>query len=66
MERCSITFYCIAQTLSLIDHSTEDSDAGGKPTPTHPVLDVSLLVRVWPYGLESRTSKLGVVVAILG
>jgi hypothetical protein len=62
-------FYAIvtAQSLSLIGYSMKEIDAmGSPPTPTTPIFQVNLLVHVWSYGVESRTSKLGVVVAIIG
>jgi hypothetical protein len=56
-----------AQSLSLISYSMKDIDAADSvPTPTRPVLQVNLLAYVWSYGLESWTSKLGVVVMIMG
>jgi hypothetical protein len=56
-----------AQSLSLINCSMKEIDAiGSPPTPTTPVFQVNLLVHVWSYGVESRTSKLGVVVTIIG
>jgi hypothetical protein len=56
-----------AQSLSLIGYSTKKIDAMGKPpTPTTAVFQVNLLVYVWSYGIESRTSKLSIVVAIIG
>jgi hypothetical protein len=56
-----------AQSFSLIDYSTKDIDAAGSaPTPTSPILEVGILIFVWSYGLESRTSKLGAVIVILG
>jgi hypothetical protein len=56
-----------AQSLSLIGYSTKEIDAmGDPPTPTTAVFQANLLVYVWSYGIESRTSKLGVVVAIIG
>jgi hypothetical protein len=57
----------VAQSFSLIDYSLKDIDAASSaPTPTNPVLEVDLLIFVWSYGFESRTSKLGAVIAILG
>lgn len=56
-----------AQSLSLIGYSMKEIDAMGSPTtPTTPVFQVNLLVHVWSYGVESRTSKLGIVVTIIG
>lgn len=56
-----------AQSLSLIGYSTKEINAmGNPPTPTTAVFQVNLLVYVWSFGIESRTSKLGVVVVIIG
>jgi hypothetical protein len=55
----------MGESLSLIDYSMKDIDAA-TITPTTPILSLNLLARVWSYGLESRTSKLGAVVAIMG
>jgi len=56
-----------AQSLSMIYYTMKDIDAvGSPPTPATPVFQVGLSVYVWSYGLGSRTSKLGVVVAIIG
>jgi len=52
--------------LSLIDYSTIDNDQSDPQFATAQKLKVSLRLRFWAYGLESRTSKLGAVVAIVG
>ena len=60
----------VLQTLSLIDFTTETSPAsGGSPVNVkadYPVLTRNARLYVWAYGLGSRTSKLGVVVVLLG
>lgn len=49
--------------LSLIDYSTQDAKSS---TPTNPIFKVSILRYVWSYGLGSRTSKMGAVIAVSG
>jgi hypothetical protein len=51
--------YFIPYITSIISPSSPSSD-------TSPVLDSFISVYTWSYGLESRTSKLGTVVAIIG
>jgi hypothetical protein len=51
-----------AQSLSLINYSMKDIDAASSA----PTLQVDLPVIVWSYGFESRTSKLGAVIAVMG
>ena len=56
-----------AQALSLSGYELKTtSGADETPSPETSVLQVSLLIYVWSYGLLSRTSKLGVFVAIAG
>ncbi|PMD29925.1 hypothetical protein L207DRAFT_538383 [Hyaloscypha variabilis F] len=55
-----------ARILSLIDYVTEASSADHSPTPLLPILSRSIRVYVYAYNLQSRTSILGVVVAISG
>jgi hypothetical protein len=60
----------VIETLSLIDFTTEESlPAGTRPANAdahYPVLTRNAKLYVWAYGLGSRTSKLGVVVVLLG
>lgn len=60
----------VVETLSLIDFTTEKSLAPGSSpanaNAVYPVLSRNAKLYVWAYGLGSRTSKLGVVVALLG
>lgn len=64
----------VIQALSLIDYTTEGSatiaPGIGFPfrsgDPNHPILTRNAKMYVWAYGLGSRTSKLGVVVALMG
>jgi hypothetical protein len=53
----------IAQSLSLIDYTLQPAspDSAGVQS-----LVVNFLVHVWSYGLDSRTSKMGVAIAIVG
>ena len=57
----------IMQTLSLIDFTTEDvSTVSSTDDARHPILTRKARLYVWAYGFSSRTSKLGLVVVILG
>ncbi|KIW95024.1 uncharacterized protein Z519_03605 [Cladophialophora bantiana CBS 173.52] len=53
----------VAQSLSLIDYTLQPAspDSAGVQS-----LVVNFLVHVWSYGLDSRTSKVGVTIAIAG
>ncbi|RMZ88960.1 hypothetical protein DV736_g3817, partial [Chaetothyriales sp. CBS 134916] len=57
-----------AQALSLIGHTLEDASAAMDTSISAqgPILEASIQVYVWSYGLPSRTSQLGVVIAIAG
>lgn len=55
----------IIQTLSLIDYTTVPR-IGGVTDQAHPLLARNAKMYVWAYGLSSRSSKLGLVVAFLG
>jgi hypothetical protein len=58
------------QGLSMIDYSTNSTINNGKPAVQtggdHPLLQASIKIHVWAYGLSSRTSILGTVVVIIG
>jgi hypothetical protein len=57
----------MGQALSLINYATEDVNSTSDKLPTStPMLNVSLLLYAWMYGLQSVTSKLGVAVAFIG
>jgi hypothetical protein len=60
----------VVETLSLIDFTTEKGLTSGAPAANvnagYPILTRNAKLYVWAYGLGSRTSKLGVVVALLG
>lgn len=58
-------FLPVAETLSLIDFTTGPRLAPGVPAE-YPILTRNAKLYVWAYGLGSRTSKLGVVVVLLG
>lgn len=67
--RAYISMLPILQTLSLIDFTTEEAALGVTSETAesdHPLLTWNAKMYVWAYGLESRTSKLGLVVALLG
>jgi hypothetical protein len=53
----------VLNALSLIDYSMQDSNVS---TPTNPIFTVSILTYVWAYGIESRTSRMGVAIALCG
>lgn len=62
-----VSFLPIMHTLSLIDHSTVPVPQGTRTTDVvRPVLTRNGRMYVWAYGLGSRTSYLGVAVAIAG
>lgn len=56
----------VSNGLSMIDYSMKTIDASTTNSPTRPVFKVSILSYIWSYGVDSGTSKLGVVVAIAG
>ncbi|KAM0721113.1 hypothetical protein Q7P37_003399 [Cladosporium fusiforme] len=58
-----VTLLPVIQALSLVDYTTEFH---GATDAARPRLWRNAHMYVWAYGLESRTSKLGVVVAFLG
>lgn len=55
----------IIQTLSLLEF-TMDNTTKTKPDADHPQFHRNARINVWAYGISSRTSWLGVVVAALG
>lgn len=60
----------VVETLSLIDFTTKKSHtsvaSSGNANTQYPILARNARLYVWAYGLGSRTSKLGVVVVLLG
>ncbi|KAK4983808.1 hypothetical protein LTR50_007010 [Elasticomyces elasticus] len=56
----------VIQTLSLIDHSVKNVSSTSAPDTRYPRMTRNARLNVWAYGLSSRTSYLGIVVAIAG
>jgi hypothetical protein len=56
----------VLQTLSIVDYSTTPSKDGKDGTESQPVFSRSAQMYVWSYGIGSRTSYLGVAVAVAG
>lgn len=56
----------MAQALSISDYTLKNVSASAHNPPEAPNLKVDILVYVWSYGLSSRTSRLGAVVAFAG
>ena len=56
------------QALSMVDYSKDNITSFNKTTvdATRPQLNYYATIHVWMYGIDSRTSYLGVVVAIAG
>jgi hypothetical protein len=59
-------FFILGHGLTMIDYNTTIAPNGKSNDPAHPVFKVALDIRVWAYGLGSRTAKLGAIVAIIG
>ena len=69
LKRDILALTTVMQTLSLIDHSTtltNDTSTASEDDPVHPRLTRYAQMYVWSFGLGSRTSFLGVIVAIAG
>lgn len=71
VELVFLYLYSTAQSLSLIDYSyTNDTSslaaAAQARLEGQPVFSKWATLRVWAYGLNGRTTKLGVVIAIIG
>jgi hypothetical protein len=59
--------FAFAQVLSMIDFtSTTTTSRTPRHDPSHPIFQVYASLRVWAYGIDSRTSKLGITVALFG
>ncbi|KAK5006124.1 hypothetical protein LTR28_006873 [Elasticomyces elasticus] len=56
----------VIQTLSLIDHNLTNVSSTSAPDIQYPRMTRNARLNVWAYGLSSRTSYLGIVVAITG
>jgi len=59
----------VVQTLTLVDFTTEilpPDDSRSHNPAKHPLMIRNAKIYVWAYGLHSRTSKLGALVAMLG
>ncbi|KAL8990891.1 MAG: hypothetical protein Q9169_008004 [Polycauliona sp. 2 TL-2023] len=74
IEFTFLHFYALGQALSMVNHHTyappsDPSTASAKQAdkdPAHPIFRTYATIHVWAYGLEGRTSKLGVAVVVLG
>ena len=64
----AFVFYSQLQALSMVTFSKSNLTRDNKDTkdPQHPTLWYYARVHVWAYGTDSRTSKLGITVTILG
>ena len=60
--------FIFAQALSMVDFTTINTTEIkiANSDPDHPIFPAHVSLRVWAYGIESRTSKLGVAVALFG
>lgn len=61
--------YTLAQSLSMVNYYYDNATAPSgtaKVDAAHPLLSRYATVRVWAYGINSRTSRLGVVVVFAG
>ena len=56
----------IMQMLSLIDYNDTAVSSSTTPTTDQPILHRDARIYVWAYGLQSRTSYVGLVVTIIG
>lgn len=66
-EFYSLNIFAIAQTMSLISYdSVVLNESTGYDRNKDRIFDRWATRRVWAYGLDTRTSRLGVVVAIAG
>jgi hypothetical protein len=59
--------FAFVQALSMIDFTTTATTSQTpKNDPLHPIFRVYASLRVWAYGIDSRTSRLGITVALFG
>lgn len=61
--------YTLAQSLSMVNYYFDNATAPSgtlQADAAHPLLSRYATVRVWAYGINSRTSRLGVVVVFAG
>ena len=65
-----LSFYTALQAASLVNFDTTDPNSDGlnlaPDDSTHPQLWKQVRRQVWAYGYDSRTSKLGIAVLIVG
>lgn len=69
MEFFLLNAYALGQSLSMVTYSAYNATApNGSVTPgaAHPLLSRYATLRVWAYGINSRTSRVGVVVVFAG
>ena len=62
-------YFSFLQALSMVPFDKANMTAPNskvKSDPAHPKLEYWAMVHVWAYGLDSRTSKFGVAVALTG
>ena len=65
----TVQSYAVVQALSIVNYNYTNLTGSPVPTeddPSHPILSTWGLVHVWTFGINSRTSILGVVVVIAG
>jgi hypothetical protein len=61
--------YALSQSLSMVNYYYDDAtapDGSVIPGAEHPLLSRYATLRVWAYGINSRTSRLGVAVVLAG
>lgn len=69
LEFLFLHVYALGQSLSMVNYYSDNATAPDKsiqPDVAHPLLSRYATVRVWAYGINSRTSRLGVVVVFAG
>lgn len=69
LEFFLLNAYTMGQSLSMVPYTADNATApDGSVTPdaAHPLLSRYATLRVWAYGINSRTSRLGVVVVLAG
>jgi hypothetical protein len=61
-------FYAHFQAMSLVNYHWYNDTSPPLPTndPTHPLFQTWATLHVWAFGLSDKTSKMGVVIAIIG
>lgn len=69
LEFYFLNTYALAQSLSMVNYYYDNATAPNgsvMPDAAHPLLSRYATVRVWAYGINSRTSRVGVVVVLAG